>query len=116
MSYEGFEQHICANGHYFTCEESFGGYFGEDGSSCPVCKASSAWCNGVDQTNGSSEGEIKYDDLIKNFQIKEEVVETCNLGHKHLKEPILFRIPTREEAEPFRRYNPILCNIVDTND
>lgn len=116
MSYEVYEQHICANGHYFTCEESYGGYFGEDGSSCPICKAPSVWCNCVDQTNGPSEGETEYDDLVRNFQIKEEVIETCNLGHQHLKEPAIFRIPTREETKPFRKYSPMPCNIADCND
>ena len=52
MSYEGFDQFICENGHYYTIDASMILY-GDDNDNCPICKAKAAWYNCVDTTNGS---------------------------------------------------------------
>lgn len=51
MSYEGFEQVLCCNGHYFT----FDAYNSVDLGlwHCPICGEHFAWENSVNQTNGS---------------------------------------------------------------
>ena len=50
MSYEGYEQAICENGHYqevdayFSCEN------------CRTCGAPIKWTNSVEETNGGPGG------------------------------------------------------------
>lgn len=48
MSYEGFDQYWCKNGHYFERD-----VYSDDlkRSVCPVCGAQWAKVNSVDQTN-----------------------------------------------------------------
>jgi len=48
MSYSGFTQMLCANGHCFSVDS-----YDETPSHCPTCDAAWAWSNPVDQTNGS---------------------------------------------------------------
>lgn len=99
MSYEGYEQCICKNGHYYERD-----CWAED-AVCGTCKEESAWYNPVDQTNGPSQGEIPYETLKEKFLVKTAVVQVCNLNHEHQIEPAIFRIPTRREVEPLRVYH-----------
>lgn len=99
MSYEGYVQCICLNGHRFdwwdiySCQEPI----------CDFCKAKAAFSNSVDQTNGEDVGYIHEESFIDNFLVTEEVIETCeHCGHKERKEPKVFRIPSKKEAEPYR--------------
>lgn len=101
MSYEGYEQLICENGHYW--EEDALQMFEEYGV-CRICQGKVAWSNSVDQTNGPSQGEILYEVLKEKFLLTPEVVEVCNLGHPHQKSPDIFRVPTRDETKPLRVY------------
>lgn len=98
MSYEGYWQCICQNGHYYT--DGADAYNEEE--PCGICKTPSAWRNQVDETNCDSWGEIPFDLLKKNFLISEEVIETCNLGHRHITKHAIFRIPVENEADPLR--------------
>ena len=93
MSYEGYVQMLCANGHYQTDD-------GETEARCEVCEAKIGWFNGVDDTNCDSYGYIDMDQ----FRIGEPVYETCNLGHKHLVQSAVFKIPTEEETSKARTY------------
>lgn len=52
MSYEGYEEFLCANGHYHCT-----GSWDEELASCPFCKAPIAYSNNVDVTNGEDESE-----------------------------------------------------------
>lgn len=55
MSYEGYDQVLCKNGHYFTFDcYSAPDYFGQDGDPwvCTKCGEKAVWWNGVDETNG----------------------------------------------------------------
>lgn len=57
MSYEGYVQVLCANGHYSTYDcwdDPFGLGYGEETVNpiCNVCGAKLVWRNGVDITNG----------------------------------------------------------------
>lgn len=49
MSYEGYEQWLCENGHYFN----FDCYDRPRWETwrCPHCNAKAAWTNSVDETN-----------------------------------------------------------------
>lgn len=92
MSYEGCEQLLCANGHYWTCDAH------DKRSGCPDCGGEAVWVNDVDETNCDDVGWIDMSSLV----IKPAVLETCNLGHVHETAPTVYRIPTGEETEDAR--------------
>lgn len=99
MSYEGYEQCICSNGHYFERD-----CFDHNGV-CPVCLAKSTWWNGVDQTNGPDQGAVPMEVLKEKFLLSEEQINTCD--HCHASKVIanaIFRIPTFEETVPLCVY------------
>lgn len=72
MSYEGFSQLLCKNGHLHE-EDSNVAYSETPSAGCPVCAESFVWRHDVDQTNGYSEDhpstcraeltEIGYEDV-----------------------------------------------------
>ena len=96
MSYEGYEQVICKNGHYFErdCWES---------APCS-CLAPDAWVNGVDETNGPGQGEVPQS-ALEHFIIAPEKTETCaHCGHTKIIEQAKYRVPTRKETDPLRVY------------
>lgn len=95
MSYEGYEQCICKNGHYFERDAY------QDDRPCPDCDEEAAWFNGVDQTNGEDAGFIPIEALDP-FVITGIQQEKCNLGHYHTIANPVYRVPTREETEPLR--------------
>ena len=45
MSFEGYYQHLCENGHYWCCDAYC------DNDTCNECGGNSVWENLVDQTN-----------------------------------------------------------------
>lgn len=55
MSFEGYYQKICPDGHYWTCDVYFEQIF------CPSCGKEAAWSNIVDVTNGSFEDGRRID-------------------------------------------------------
>lgn len=83
MSFEGWVQCICPNGHYFTNDAYIS-------TPCPDCGKRYAWCNVVDDTNCDSVGEIPMDVLSLHFSVG----------------PDLFRVPTQEETNPLQHYRP----------
>jgi hypothetical protein len=103
MSYEGYEQHICENGHRFNTEAGYA-YFGDDNPpACPYCGAKSVFCNCVDQTNCEDMGVILNDGWRK-FEVFPMVIhECCECNSRRISPPI-YRIPTRKEAEKIQMY------------
>lgn len=99
MSYEGYTQHICKNGHYFEtgCYEDL---------SCPFCKeVVSSWSNEVDQTNGPSQGAISIEKLREKYLKTEAVKETCtHCNHTKVISPEIFHIPDWEHTKELRVY------------
>lgn len=51
MSYEGYGELLCANGHYHAHDAYI-----DEPEECPICGALWAYSHGVDQTNGVEEG------------------------------------------------------------
>lgn len=92
MSYEGYTQHICQNGHQFNTACNYGGYGEEE--KCPDCESESAWSNEVDDTNGDSVGIILHFDPVLISSGKQE---TCNLGHSHTVIQPTYRVPAEGE-------------------
>lgn len=101
MSYKGHSQCICLDGHYFIkdCYDS-----NEEFCHISNCKAPIAMNNMVDDTNGESNGLILDKDLAK-FIVHRPEICTCECGHKHLRVPTLYRIPTPEEQQALRTIN-----------
>ena len=98
MSYEGYTQCICQNGHYFErdCFTTWGG--------CPQCNTAPAWNNEVDQTNGPDQGRIPIKMLMEKFLQQSGIQQRCNLGHLHQVTPDIYRIPDKCETDPLRTF------------
>lgn len=105
MSYEGYNQHICKNGHYYT-RDDIGCWEDEDPCDdawhAKPCGERPVWSNAVDDTNCDSYGEI---DMIP-FLVSVRISEVCNLGHKHTVEDPRYRVPTDDETATARSYRP----------
>lgn len=82
MSYEGYEQHICANGHLFYNYDIY--YFERPTIVCH-CGADSVWQNSVDDTNCDANGYIP-EELFRHYA------------------PGVFAIPTQKESLAMQTY------------
>lgn len=95
MSYEGRFQILCKNGHYFI-ENDHNGYSNQT-ETCPECGEPIKWMNSVDDTNCEAYGYID----MEQFLAEPAVIETCNLGHKHITKRAKYRIPSDQEMAQF---------------
>lgn len=96
MSYEGYSQHICRKGHYYTCPVDYGGGQSDRCS----CGESSAWVNHVDDTNCDNHGFIP----IEQFLVREAERCTCSCGNTHVVQEPTYRIPNKKETKAARTY------------
>jgi len=96
MSYEGFIQQICENGHFSgrdCCDSN---------ETCRICSGKIVWENEVDQTNWEDVGYIQREDMNK-FIIQKAVIETCShCGQNKQISPDIYRPPTPEETAQYR--------------
>lgn len=95
MSYEGYVQCICSAGHFFSASAY-------DEKLICSCGKEAAWHNNVDDTNCDEYGVIPVSVIEVRLLLSKAKVETCNLGHKHVMEPAIYRVPTLEETEDWR--------------
>jgi predicted nucleic-acid-binding Zn-ribbon protein len=101
MSYEGYDQLLCKNGHYWTCDAFDNISYNELGQavhpvSCPYCQNPNVWSNSVDQTNG---GDVGFIDM-KQFLVQDREFKTCQTcGCASEIAPAIYRIPSKEESE-----------------
>lgn len=98
MSYEGYEEHLCKNGHRFSipCQYAFGDM---EEVKCQFCNEHSVWFNAVDQTNCDEYGAIQEADWEK-FLIEPTKTETCSsCNHTKVISEARYRIPTKEELK-----------------
>ncbi len=104
MSYEGYEQHICAHGHLFTNHDIYSGMYSD--LDVPVCHCGqkSVFSNSVDETNCDSFGIITPEEFQK-YLVKEAVYQECNLGHHHLVSHAVYRIPEQGFERYFRMHD-----------
>ena len=86
MSYEGFTQVLCANGHLreFDCWNSPMMF-------CPCCGKPFVWRHEVDETN--CEG-VRADLEIA----VPEQREWCDMGHVHVTREVTYKIPKTNDA------------------
>lgn len=110
MSYEGYFQVLCENGHYHTYD-AYDFCFDESSWKCPDCKTGIAWRKGVDQTNNCvgaenclaaiSEEEKKICEghgcgYVELEVDKEEVTEKCpTCDHVKIVEPTRYKLPKK---------------------
>lgn len=93
MSYEGYDQYICENGHYWI-EDCYSA--GDPaGRRCKVCSSKVAWRNGVDQTNGSWDDDGNRIDGHVELEVDIPALEcTCpTCGHTHTTTVETYKIP-----------------------
>lgn len=95
MSFEGYCQSICSNGHYYT----FDTYDSE--TNCPYCNGEGAWTNSVDDTNGECVGYIPKESL-NIFIIDAYQPPECFIYPGEMNELLIYRIPTYEETRALR--------------
>ena len=91
MSYEGYSQVLCANGHLraFDCYADNGDL--EDLGACG-CGAPFVYRNMVDETNGMILDEAHT--CPRKFEVNTpELTELCNLGHGHVIREVTYKIP-----------------------
>lgn len=92
MSFEGYYQILCKNGHYDTVDC----YMFENLEwECEICKEKVDWLNQVDLTNGSWDDKGRRIDGYVELQVKYQPHEcTCSVcGNKHEVGPITYFVP-----------------------
>lgn len=101
MSWEGYAQVFCKNGHLHGNWDDTYFYSGDADatrSACPACGAPPGYENVVDDTNCDQQG-ILTDEVLKTLLISPEETATCSLGHTHVTKAAVYRIPTKKEAK-----------------
>lgn len=90
MSYEGYEQFLCSNGHYMTADA-----YADPIQVCK-CGAKVVWWNSVDITNGTYDEDGNRIDGYVELQVKQSAVyEECPCcHHRELKSEETYHIPT----------------------
>lgn len=85
MSYEGYSQFLCKNGHYWTVDCNLADYDRE----CPTCFEPVFWENMVNETNGTHEDDGTRIDGYIELEVDKEIKCTCG---ECIKE-ITYKIP-----------------------
>jgi hypothetical protein len=98
MSFEGYNQVLCKNGHLSNLDA----FFEENAFKC-TCGAGIAWSNLVDETNCESYGLISEKEMRK-FLVSDATVCSCeHCGNKHNATEAVYRIPSWEETKLARK-------------
>ena len=89
MSFEGYEEHLCQQGHLWCVDV----YDWEHDHKCPDCGGPAVWTNVVDQTNGIDEDT--GEGLGTKFEVLEPATyEKCDkCGHSEQLTPTRYKIP-----------------------
>lgn len=93
MSYEGYQQLICKNGHYNTVDAY------DNIEVCQVCGEGFVWWNSVDVTNGSFEVNEKGEEVRIDGHINLEILQsedycTCEkCDNTHIISPAIYKVP-----------------------
>jgi len=103
VSYEGYDQYLCGNGHYWS-QDCY-----DDSRECPECKQPPVWWNAVDETNCMAWGYIDVDKFIATPAVN-VTCPTCN--HVSQSSPPIYRIPTKDETDEARTFRDEKGDIV----
>jgi hypothetical protein len=94
MSFEGFDQYLCAKGHSWEKDAyDYGDVV------CPVCDGNAVWWNQVDETNGSfdDDGNRRIDGYVELEANKSAVYCTCaTCGNAHVAEVATYKLPASD--------------------
>ncbi len=96
MSFEGYHQVLCENGHYDQVD--IWSFIDLENFKCEKCEAKGAWQNLVNLTNGSFENhpitgeETRIDGYVELEIDKQEVCPTCKQTIS-----LTYKIPKRRE-------------------
>lgn len=82
MSYEGYTEYLCEDGHHWTQDA-----YDERPRMCADCGKRAVWYHDVDQTNGD-------DDWALLDAIETAAFAQCNYGHTHQVRVARYKIPT----------------------
>ncbi len=96
MSFEGYYQYLCKNGHLFGAD--CWNMVGFSADRCPICNERPYWWNLVDITNGSFDDDgTRIDGFIELKVKQEEEFCTCpDCGNKHVLHHRTYHIPEGE--------------------
>jgi len=101
MSYEGYEQHLCQNGHLYQTTDSYHWNDSGDNGNCTECQAPSAFVNAVDDTNCDAFGIITDAEWEK-LLIAPAVHDPCPTCHHVKITPACYQVP--QDPESLRHY------------
>lgn len=74
MSYEGYSQFMCKNGHSWSVDC----YIADEMKECPICFSPAIWENMVDTTNGSFDDEGNQIDGYVELEVEsQKICEHC---------------------------------------
>jgi len=97
MSYEGYLQLLCKNGHQWTLDCYEIDHIELKDHKCPKCDEQAVWENMVDVTNGSfDDNDNRIDGYIK-LKVKKKISGVCSCcGKEHVCE-ITYEIPKKKK-------------------
>ena len=96
MSYEGYEQYLCSNGHLHE-EDAHVTIWSDPLMVCSICHEPFVWKNSVDETNGSHDEETgeRIDGQVELEVLKEVKFCVCPICKTmHALNMIRYKIPT----------------------
>ena len=101
MSYEGYSQLLCKNGHNWEvdCNDMPQEYEEPRDELCPKCNEPAIWENTVNITNGSFDEDGERIDGFVELEVEGEISGDCSCcGEKHICQRI-YKIPKDETVE-----------------
>jgi len=99
MSYEGYSQFWCKNGHYWTIDCNLLIY-NEGKQKCPICNEEEVRENMVDETNGSFDDDgTRIDSFIEPELVKGEKLICGNCLKEHICSCSVYKIPPKKKVD-----------------
>ena len=100
MSFEGYYQILCGNGHLVEDDVY---YYQQEGDywKCKVCGEREAWRNLVDTTNGIYFEDERIDGHVELEIDHQPVSRECDMGHIHSVSPTIYKIPQHPGSVSF---------------
>jgi hypothetical protein len=92
MSYEGYSQFLCKNGHYWT-ENCYNTEDKLEDNVCFKCASPAVWENMVNETNGTHEDDGTRIDGYVELEVEKEIRCTCG---ECIKE-VTYKIPKEKD-------------------
>lgn len=100
MSWEGYNQNICANGHMFNSDALLDWFYDgvKEQEICPYCKAPKVWTHVVDETNGYEAGNQSTYPMELEELTPAKFCNCTICGNTHMIAPPTYKIPEPRES------------------